>query len=94
MVRIIIQDDLIVSMESMNHLESLDGIDGIFIEDSILDGIRLPAKVVYADGKIAGYENLPEPEPTPSEPTPDEQRDALLLDIDYRLTLIENGGTI
>lgn len=35
----------------------------------------------------------PEP-PVLPQPTPDEDRDAMLVDLDYRLTMLELGGTI
>lgn len=55
------------------------------------------ARVSYADGTlILSNEPELEPPPVPEEPverppTPDEDRDALLVDLDYRLTLVELG---
>lgn len=46
------------------------------------------------DGKIIGVARgvIPEPEPEPApEPTPQEDADAMLVDHEYRLTLLELG---
>ncbi|KXG42884.1 hypothetical protein [Tepidibacillus decaturensis] len=43
MYRIVIQNGLVVSIESMHHLTSIDGIEGIFVGDGVIEATKYPA---------------------------------------------------
>ena len=51
--------------------------------------------LIIEDGKLVGITPLPipEPEPVAEPPTPQEDADALLVDHEYRITLLELGVT-
>lgn len=48
----------------------------------------------YCEKNDYTFEHIPEPEPEPDpQPTAEEDRDAMLVDHEYRLTLLELGVT-
>lgn len=57
------------------------------------DEILLPITCVVEDGKLISFEHYdPQFPPLPApEPTPEEDRDAMLVDLEYRMTLLELG---
>jgi hypothetical protein len=78
MYRITIQNGIVVSKESLHHLESFEGIEGILIPDELIKNVRLPAIPQYdKDGNIIKITPLPEPDPQPEPPSLEDRISAL-----------------
>ena len=91
----------IIYAKYMTTRDVLTEIEGEITEDEFAL-IDVPCTAEYKDGRIVKTVPCDAPEvagdihqSTPQNPTalsPDEERDAMLLDLDYRITLLENGG--
>lgn len=60
-------------------------VNTIVADESFVDSYCAKNGYTYEE------EILPEPEPAPSEPTEEEDTSAMLIDHEYRLTLLELG---
>ena len=66
----------------------LDGFEYNNIVDVLPEGDISNYK--YIDGEYV-YSPLPKPEPTPAEPTAESDMQEMIIDYEYRLTLLELG---
>lgn len=57
MYRVGIQNGLITSIESIHHLSTIDGLEGIFVDDTIIQTENLPANYNMVDNNITRIYN-------------------------------------
>lgn len=66
----------------------LEGLEYTNVVDTLPDGDVSDYR--YVDGEYV-YDPLPKPEPTPAEPTAESDMQEMIIDHEYRLTLLELG---
>ena len=66
----------------------LEGLEYANVVDTLPDGDVSDYR--YVDGEYV-YDPLPKPEPTPAEPTAESDMQEMIIDHEYRLTLLELG---
>lgn len=67
----------------------LEGLEYTNVVDTLPDGDVSDYR--YVDGEYV-YDPLPKPEPTPAEPTAESDMQEMIIDHEYRLTLLELGS--